>query len=147
MSVRYACLILGVCLALPPRVHAATSCTVTVVDIAFADYDVFTKTATKTTGKVKVKCTLGVNYTISLSAGEGTFSSRTLLSGSNALSYNLYTTSQHLSIWGDGTSGTVTQSGIGSGTATAFTVYGMIPALQNVPVGSYADTVTVTVTY
>lgn len=140
---RSAWLILGACLALPLRVHAA-SCSVTVVSVAFGAYDVFAPTDTNTTGTLKVKCSASAAYTISVSAGSGTFTSRVMLNGSYKLNYNLFTTSQDLTVWGDGTGGTVTVSGTGT---ASYTLYGMIPALQNVPVGSYTDTVTVTVTY
>lgn len=145
MSARCRGLILCGCLALPMLAHAATSCSVTTVSVPFGDYDVFTKKATKTTGRVKVKCTATATYTISLSAGLGTFTSRVMTSGSKHLDYNLYTDSTRLTIWGDGTSGTVTVSSTDAG--NTYTVYGEIPGLQNVPVGSYSDTITVTVTY
>ena len=141
---RSAWLILGACVALPGPVQAA-SCSVTVGNIAFGNYDVFNRVDTATTGTVKVKCAASASFTISLSAGTGTFAARVLTSGSYKLDYNLFTTSQDLTIWGDGTSGTATVSA--SGTGASYTVYGLIPALQNVPVGSYSDTITVTVTY
>lgn len=49
-------------------------------------------------------------------------------------------------IWGDGTSGTsiVTVNNVRN---TTRTVYGRIPALQDVRAGSYSETLTVTVTY
>ncbi|HXS20313.1 MAG TPA: spore coat protein U domain-containing protein, partial [Steroidobacteraceae bacterium] len=84
-------------------------------------------------------------YTVSMSAGSGTLTSRVMKSGGSQLDYNLYTNSTHTTIWGDGTSGTVKVSATSLG--ATYTVYGLIPALQNVPVGSYSDTVTVTVTY
>lgn len=145
MSTRSACLVLGACLALPACARAATTCTLTITNVAFAAYDVFTKTKTNSTGKVKVKCSAIATYTISLSPGSGTFTSRLMQSGSGQLDYNLYTSSTHTTIWGDGTSGTSTVSATSLG--ATYTVYGQIPALQNVPVGSYSDTITVTVTY
>lgn len=144
MSRRPGWLLIGACLALPVGARAAT-CTLTITNVAFAAYDVFTKAKTNSTGKVKVKCNAIASYTISLSAGSGTFASRVMLSGSYQLDYNLYTNNTHTTIWGDGTSGTSTVSATGLG--ATYTVYGQIPALQNVPVGSYSDTVTVTVTY
>ncbi len=146
MSPRSACRVLGACLALPALAHAAaTSCTVTITNVAFGDYDVFTKTDTKANGDVKIKCTASVSYTISLSTGSGTYTTRIMKSGSNELDYNLYTTTQDLTVWGNGTSGTATEGATSTG--ATYTVYGMIPSLQNVPVGSYSDTITVTVKY
>lgn len=138
-------LFLVACCALAMDAHAATTCNLTITDVAFGSYDVFTKTKTKSTGKVKVKCTASASYTISLSAGSGTFASRVMTSGRYQLDYNLYTDSAHTIVWGDGTAGTSTVSATGTG--ATYTVYGLVPALQNVAVGDYSDTITVTVTY
>jgi spore coat protein U-like protein len=119
----------------------------TVVNAAFGNYDVFATAATTTTGKVRVNCVSGANYTISLSAGAGTFASRVMTGSGSRLDYNLFTDTQHLTVWGDGTSGSVTVSGTGTGSNTTYTVYGLIPAQQNVTAGNYSDTITVTVTY
>jgi spore coat protein U-like protein len=123
----------------------AVTCTVTAVSVAFADYDVFATSATDTTGTVNVSCGSSTTYAIALSAGLGTFASRVMTNGSNQLDYNLFTDSQRLTVWGDGTSGSVTVSATAAG--GTYTVYGRIPARQNVPAGSYSDTITVTVTY
>jgi spore coat protein U-like protein len=144
VSRRSAWLLFCACLALPPCARAA-KCTVSITNVTFAAYDVFKKTKTTSAGKVKVKCNVIDSYTIALSAGFGTFTSRVMESGSYGLDYNLYTNSSHTIIWGDGTSGTSTVSATNLG--ATYTVYGMIPALQNVPVGSYSDIITVTVTY
>jgi len=50
-------------------------------------------------------------------------------------------------VWGDGTSGTVTLSGVGTGITANTTVYGRIPARQNVRVGHYVDNIVVTVNF
>ena len=143
MSVRAIRLILGTCLALPVLAHAA--CNVSVVNVAFGDYDVFNNSDTDSTGTVKVTCDASTSYTISISAGSGTFASRAMTNGSYQLNYNLFTDPQRLTIWGDGTGGTATVAATDSG--ATYTVYGMIPALQNVHAGGYFDTLTVTVTY
>lgn len=144
MSARSLWVFLGASLVLPGLADAAT-CTVTVVNAAFGGYDVFQQQNTETTGSVNVSCDSSASYTITLSAGFGTFAARTMTNGSQQLDYNLFTDPQRLTVWGDGTSGTATVSATGTG--GTYTVYGMIPALQNVPAGSYSDTITVTVTY
>ncbi|HEV2271322.1 MAG TPA: spore coat U domain-containing protein [Steroidobacteraceae bacterium] len=144
MSARSLRLVLSASLALPMLAHAA-ACSVTVVNVGFGGYDVFQQQDTETTGSVNVTCDSSASYAISLSAGFGTFAARAMSNGSQQLDYNLFTDPQRLTIWGDGTSGTVTVSATGTG--GTYTVYGMIPALQNVPAGSYSDTITVTVTY
>ncbi len=128
-------------------VHAAHAahCSASAVGVAFGTYNVFNTTDLNSTGSVTVSCNQSVPFTIALSAGAGTFASRALKNGSVVLNYNLFTDAQRLTIWGDGSGGTVTVSG--SGLQASFTVYGKIPARQNVSAGSYADTVIVTVSY
>jgi spore coat protein U-like protein len=82
---------------------------------------------------------------VSLSAGFGPFATRQMKSGQASLFYNLFTDASHLTIWGDGSPGTSLVSF--SGTSGSRTVYGRIPAGQNVPVGTYGDTITVTLTF
>lgn len=60
--------------------------------------------------------------------------------------YELYRDAPRNLRWGT-TAGADTASGTGTGTAQSVTVYGRVPAGQVVPAGSYADTITVTVTY
>jgi spore coat protein U-like protein len=118
---------------------------VSVVNVAFGAYDVFNNSDTDSTGTVKVTCDASTSYTISISTGSGTFASRAMTNGSYQLNYNLFTDPHRLTIWGDGTGGTATVAATDSG--ATYTVYGMIPALQNVHAGGYFDTLTVTVTY
>jgi spore coat protein U-like protein len=70
-----------------------------------------------------------------------------MTSGTHVLTYNLYLDPTHLTIWGDGSSGTGTVSGTGTGANVGTPVYGRIPPGQNASVGSYSDVITVTVTY
>jgi spore coat protein U-like protein len=71
-----------------------------------------------------------------------------MTSGANTLNYNLYTSSGYGTVWGDGTSSTAAITGTGTGSAQSTSVYGRIGSGQtSVPPGSYADTVSVTVTY
>lgn len=144
MSLRSSGWLLGACLALPVLADA-TTCTVSVTGVAFGSYDVFSTQDSETTGSVGVSCDSSDTYTISLSSGFGTYTARVMTSGSSQLDYNLFTDPQRLTVWGDGTSGTATVSATGTG--GTYPVYGLITAKQNVPVGNYSDTITVTVTY
>ena len=114
-------------------------------------------TATTT---ISVTCTLTgnatttVNYAIALSPGlSNTFVQRTMKSAANALGYNLYSNSTRTTVWGDGSGAAPTVSGSmtltnGAPTHTnSPTVYGSVPALQDVGVGAYSDNITITVTY
>ena len=100
-----------------------------------------------------------IPFTIKLNNGLwGAFPQRAMNSdsGGNKLNYNLYTSTARTTIWGDGTSGTGVKSGsfhypalIGIGVKREEThyFYGRIPANQNVPAGTYSDSITVTVVY
>lgn len=125
----------------------SASCSVSTSGLNFGTYDVFSTLNDDVTATITVSCTKNKPYSISLSSGSGTFGSRTLTGALGALSYNLFLDSTHLTIWGDGSSGTGTFSGTGTGANIGTPVYGRIPARQNVRVGSYSDLITVTVTF
>jgi spore coat protein U-like protein len=119
-----------------------------VVGVSFGNYDPFSNVAQESAGNVSVTCDIGTIYTVTLSPGGGTYASRTMTGPGIPLSYNLFTDPTRVLVWGDGTSGTLAVPGTSTGlAATNHAVYGRIPARQNVPVGSYADTVIVTVTF
>jgi spore coat protein U-like protein len=127
---------------------ACGACTVGVTGVVFGNYDPFSNVAQVSAGNVSVTCDIGTIYTITLSPGSGTYASRAMTGPGIPLSYNLFTDPTRVLVWGDGTSGTLAVPGTSTGlTATNHAVYGRIPARQNVPVGSYTDTVIVTVTF
>lgn len=140
-------------LMLPLSANALLStCTVTATGITVPSYASPGNTTVNGTGSVDVTCSLGlaVSYTISLSAGSGSFANRKLISGANFLNYNMYTDTGRTTIWGDGSAGTSTVSAsflIWVGGAQSYTVYMSVPGGQNQPAGTYIDTPTVTVTY
>lgn len=147
----------SVWLALPQPAQALLeSCTVSAQPTAFGNYNPITGTALDTTGQVTVTCTavasIAVSYTIKLSAGgSGTATARRMSGSSATLPYNLYTDSTRSTVWGDGTGGTGTVSdsyALGLLQVTRnYSVYGRMPGGAIVPAGSYADTLTVTVSY
>jgi len=99
-----------------------------------------------------VQCTNTTPYAVSLDAGlnaggAGNFGSRSMKSGSNALAYQLYVNAGRTTVWGDGSGGSSTASGTGTGSTQNITVYGRVPSLSGVVPGTYTDTVTVTITY
>jgi spore coat protein U-like protein len=141
---------------------ANPSCTVSTPGLAFGSYDVLAAGVTNGSGTLSVKCDLNpppgnanINYTISLSTGSSnSFVQRQMKSGANTFNYNLYTTNAYSVVWGDGSGTTNTISGSmrltnpNPSQTNTHTVYGQIPALQDVAVASdYKDNVTVTVTY
>jgi spore coat protein U-like protein len=126
------------------------NCAVSAGDLAFGDYSASSGTATTASSTLQVTCTADLAYTIALDGGTtaGAVAARAMSDGaSHTLSYGLYTGSSYSTVWGDGTGGTATVAGTGSGSAQPVTVYGRIPAAQFVPAGSYSDLVTVTVNY
>ncbi len=102
-------------------------------------------------GNVTVNCTSGAGYTVSLDAGSGTggtLASRKMGAGGNQwLAYSIYTTANHTTVWGDGTSGSGTIGGTGSGVNQSIFAYGRIFGGQIATAANYADIVNVTVRY
>jgi len=132
------------------------NCLVSSANLGFGSYTPNTGALTGSSS-VTVRCTKTTPYTVALNAGTtagGTLAQRLLANGANTLEYNLYTTAGLTTIWGDGTGGTGTVAGTGNGvsigSAQTLTVHGSLPdnaVNQDAPPGSYADTITVTVTY
>jgi spore coat protein U-like protein len=124
----------------------AQSCTVSPQAVAFGGYDALSSAPTDGVGTIRVGCDAAANFTVGLSAGNGGGQgSRAMQGGQRALQYDLYADPSRSSPWGDG-------SGLGGpvsagGTDTDLTVYGRIPARQNVPAGTYSDVIVVTVSF
>jgi spore coat protein U-like protein len=136
--------------------HAlVSSCTVSATGVAFGIYDPTVATATVSSGTVAVSCVVsgatGHNpITVALSAGNsGNFNSRTMLNGTDSLSYNLFLDAAYTQIWGDGTGVSLTDTVFVTPGKQSFnaTVYGMMPALQTPGSGTFTDTITVSVSF
>ncbi|MBL0914545.1 MAG: spore coat protein U domain-containing protein [Sphingopyxis sp.] len=155
-------LLLGAALlAVPAPAEAACSplsfcsCTVSATGVSFGSYNMLTATPNDAAGSVRVICTLLLDlagsFTVDLSTGaSNSYGARTMRSGANSLTYNLYTTAGRTQVWGNGTGGStrVTQSFSGLLLVDrTIPIYGRIPAGQNARAGSYSDTIIVTVTY
>ena len=123
------------------------ACTINIIGVNFGSYDVFNNAASDSTGNIDVNCPSGVGYTIGLSAGSGTFEQRGMSIGTHTLNYNLYTGANGEFVWEDNTSSGATVSGSGTGSSVNHVAYGRIPPHQNVPAGSYSDTITVVITF
>jgi spore coat protein U-like protein len=130
----------------------AGTCTFnTIQPLAFGNYNPSSPTPLKVSGgSIGFGCTSGYAVHMSLSMGQNSlsFGTRRMLQsgGTSYLSYNIYLDAGYTQVWGDGTGGTVqaSQNVPGSGGNITFPYYGMIPASQNVPSGTYNDTVTIT---
>ena len=127
------------------------SCTISAGALNFGTYN--PASVTSATGTVTTNCTVNTNAVITLNQGvfsasgsSDTAPSRRLYNGNvGYLSYTLYQNSGKTTIWGNSTGTGVTVTGTGSNQSTS--VYGIIPADQSVPEGSYSDSVVATVTY
>ena len=102
------------------------------------------------TGNVTVNCSYGVNYTVELDKGAGagaTFARRKMTVSGNNLYYSIYISTARTDVWGNGTAGSKTVEGTGTGASQSLSAYGRIFSGQNPPTGAYTDTVNVTVSY
>ena len=70
---------------------------------------------------------------------------RAMSAGAHGMNYQLYSDAARTTVWG--TTGGDLVNATGTGVQVDHTVYGRVAASQNVAVGSYTDTVNVTVTY
>lgn len=133
----------------------SAACTVSTAGVAFGTYNPFSGTADTATGSVTVACTAGAGsgpYTLSLSIGGGaSYAARAMTSGANMMAYQLYDDAGRTIIWGDGTGGSAVVNGVdtvpNSGGSSIYQIYGRVAAGLVVAPGSYADTVTVTISY
>jgi spore coat protein U-like protein len=148
-------LLLVLCAAFTGKASATAVCSVSSIGASFGGFDPISGAAKDTLGTITVTCTglVGdaVSYTIALSPGAGNFVTRTMQTGGSNINYNLFTDSGHHFIWGDGTNGTSLVSDaytMGSTTVSRdYTVFGEIPQQSGPKVGSYLDTVVITLTY
>lgn len=139
----------------PALAQAASHCSVSANNYSFGNYDPMSPSPTNVPGTNLISVTCNGNgsstITVDLSTGGSGvyFPSRQMKAAftTDVLNYNLYTNASLTTVWGDGTGGTgdvVIPYAMGTNN---FTVYGQIPAQQNIGAGSYADTITVTVTF
>lgn len=123
------------------------ACTVSATNLAFTPYDPTSGTDLDGTNSLTVNCTNGTTYDMGLDLGANdTGTQRRMTDSTDFLNYGLFQNSARTTSWGD-TVGTDTVASTGTGVDQNFTVYGQIPASQNVPASSYSDTINVTVTF
>jgi len=124
------------------------SCKINANPVNFGAYDVFSSAPLDAASTIKVNCSPGnTSYTIALESGlNGPINNRRLRSATSNdyLNYNLYIDTSRTIIWGDGTGNSQT---VTSNKNQPTTVYGRIPANQNVSIGSYSDSVTIRVDF
>lgn len=127
-------------------------CSISATSIVFGTYDVLNPAPQDTTGSIVYRC--GNNdhgITISLDrGGASSFATRRMLSSNNQLFYNLFLDAARTVVWGDGTGGTqfyFIQNPQPNNQNISVPIYGRMAALQDVKVGNYSDTITVTLNF
>jgi len=125
--------------------HAA-ACTVFATGVAFGTHNFLATAPIDSTGSVTVTCDAPAAYSIGIHGGFTGTLARAMTAGSHQLAYNLFADAARTVVWGDGTGASVKVSSAGTAGST-HTVYGRIPARQNVPAGSYSDLLMVRVEF
>jgi spore coat protein U-like protein len=131
-----------------------SDCTISAGALAFGNYGLAQVNGADldSTATLTVQCTDGATPTITLGQGQNANTGSTdaaplrrLKNGSNYLNYALFSDTNRSVTWGN-TAGTGAGY-TGTGASTSVTVFGRVPASQNVLVGSYSDTVVATITF
>ena len=129
----------------------AEQCSVSSTSVNFGSYDVFAAGPTDSTGSVTYRCNGNTALVwIALSRGQSSsFEARTMTKGVDELDYNLYRDAARTAVWGDGSNGTQVafDQAVPKATNVTLTIYGRIPAGQDVRAGTYSDTVSVVVNF
>jgi spore coat protein U-like protein len=134
--------------------EAGAACSVSATGVNFGAYDVFVTTPLDSTGTVTVTCDQApppdIVVAIGPSGTSGGFIPRQMRSTSSPdrLNYNLFVNAGRSTVWGDGAAGTSTVflKNVKKNRPVVTTIYGRIPPGQDVSVGSYSDSLTVTIT-
>jgi spore coat protein U-like protein len=148
----------------PPALLAQVTCTASNTTVNFGSYDVLSGAVLDVAGTFTVTCTngFGLNAPVTYTAKLATTPAKQMAppSGTDRLTYAVYTDAARTQPWGDGTGGTFTITGSGtipargSFTDTPKNYYGRVtPGGQDVssaspgpPPTTYSQTLTVTVT-
>jgi spore coat protein U domain-containing protein, fimbrial subunit CupE1/2/3/6 len=129
---------------------ALGACTINTTGVSFGSYNVFATSPLDSTGSVTYKCTGNSSINVTLSnGGAASFNPRRMLNGSQALNYNLYLDASRTTIWGDGTTGTqrYSNTNVPNNQNVTVTIYGRVPASQDVNAGAYSNSITATINF
>jgi spore coat protein U-like protein len=131
------------------------NCTITASALDFGNYDPVSANASSALNgstTVAVNCTNGAAATITMGQGSNAAGGSTddaplrrLKTGTNYLSYYLYQNAGRTTVWGN-TAGTGAAH-TGTGSSENVNVYAKVTEGQNVPAGTYTDTVVATITF
>jgi spore coat protein U-like protein len=124
-----------------------SNCTVSSATLAFGNYDP-TGGNVDQSATFQVACTKGTPATVGLNTGGNAAGAvRRMANGTDFLVYELYKEAARTNVWGNSGTDLVSLAAATSNAAQNLTVYGRLTGLQDVSVGSYTDTVLVTVTF
>lgn len=127
------------------------SCSISATAVSFGTYNVFSGSAVDSTGTITYRCnSRAANITISLTRGSSSsYDPRQMSKGAERLNYNLFRNAARTTVWGDGTSGTsmYTNANPPNNRNVNLTVYGRVPAGQDVSAGTFSDTVTAVINF
>jgi spore coat protein U-like protein len=139
----------------------ASNCTIATTPVAFGSYDPLSAANVTAAGTVRVRCTKGAIPTVSLDTGShASGSTRRMSDGSATPSFLAYELKQPTAntvgaacpafgvgaVWGTGT-GALTFTAAPSSALRIYSVCGELAAAQDVPAGSYNDSVLATITF
>jgi spore coat protein U-like protein len=128
--------------------NVISSCTVTNGTLAFGDYAPTGASNVDQAGTFTVACTKGTGATVGLGDGNNFLSgARRMTNGSEFLAYELYKETGRTNVWGNAGGALVTLTAAASNAPQTLTVFGRIAPGQDVGVGSFGDSVQITVTY
>jgi spore coat protein U domain-containing protein, fimbrial subunit CupE1/2/3/6 len=132
------------------------TCTISAGTLAFGTYDPVSTNASAAldadADAVTVRCTKDAAAKVTLGQGANPTGASTdaaparqMADGTKRLAYELYSDAGRTSVWGNTDPTGVAH--VGTGLSANLRVYGRISGGQNVPAGSYSDTVVATVTF
>lgn len=137
-------------------VTVLAGCNVSATVMNFGSTSSFITANINTTATITAQCTSTTPYSIGLDNGQNASGSQRRMSvgGGNYVSYGLYTDIGYSNAWTSTTSTTGCTSGantcvLGTGTGSnqSITVYGQVPPQTAPLIGTYGDTVVVTLTF
>jgi spore coat protein U-like protein len=127
--------------------NVVASCSVVGGTLDFGDYDPIAAAPKDGSLAISVRCTRGVTAQIGMGLGNNPLGAlRRMAGGPDFLSYELYKDGARSILWGNTGTDRVAYTATSSG-PTSITVFGRVGAGQDVPVGGFSDTVTITVTF
>jgi spore coat protein U-like protein len=128
----------------------ANNCSISTAALAFGAYDPVVTNASAdldSTGTVTIACTKGATTSVELDLGANfTGTQRRLRDGTTYLNYQIFQDNARSTVWGTGADRQDTGAAPNKA-PRSFTAYGRVGAGQDVPAGSYTDTVVATVNF